>query len=232
MNADPAVPAPPQPRQQPNHRPKGLWVGVVAVGLVLVALIGYLSWTVHRQRAALRMLRDTVSESGLSQEATEASWLGLYSSPEEISGFTGTVLAIERAYSGGLEYRMTFYTDVRSRDDIEEPEKRGDVVVEGDTMYLPRARGYYRDGKAILSADIDRYTRRQICGRTVLLRDDALKAFTQDNKLYDYGILIKVADTVERFANLDDARHESIKVLYDNPASGWNDPFVNGPNER
>jgi len=224
--------AAPEPSRDSKGARRALRIGAATVALILVAAVGSLSWTVYRQRAALLKLQHAIASPDQNQEAGEASWVGLYSSPEEISGFSGTVLAIEKGYYGDLQYRMTFYSDVRSNDDIDEAVKSGDVLVDGDKLYLPRAAGHYRDGKAVLSADIERYSRREIGGRTVLLRDDALKAFTQENKLYDYGILIKVADSLQRFASLDDVRHDSIKVLYDDPAKGWNDPFVNGPNER
>jgi hypothetical protein len=232
MPTEPSNHAPSEPRRDSNGVQRSLRIGAAAVGLILVAAVGLLSWTVYRQRAALLKLQRAIASPDQNQESEDASWVGLYSSPKEISGFSGTALAIEKGYYGGLQYRMTFYSDVGSSDDIDEAVKSGDVLVDGDKLYLPRAGGQYRDGKAVLSADIDRYSRREICRRTVLLRDDALKAFTQENMLYDYGILIKIADSVERFASLDDARHESIKVLYDDPAKSWNDPFVNGPNER
>jgi hypothetical protein len=169
----------------------------------------------------------------VSAGGEEQSWVGLYSSPAEIEGFSGTVLAIERtAVGGALKYRMTFYSDVVSSDSIEEPEITGWILVDGDRIYVPQARGYYREGKPTLNADVTRYTRRQMQGRTVLLRDDALEALTKEDKLYDYGVLIKVADKVDLLTKLDEVKHESIKTLYRDAAKEWKDPFVHGPNRR
>ena len=75
-------------------------------------------------------------------------------------------------------------------------------------------------------------TRAVIQGHTVLLRDDALKAYRENNQLYDYGILIRVSDKATLFTDLDHVKHESIKVLYQDRSKGWDDPFVHGPNPR
>ncbi len=64
------------------------------------------------------------------------------------------------------------------------------------------------------------------------MRDDAYNAFIKENKLYDYGILIRVASIVDPFLDLDEVEHKSIKELYDDKKKTWNDPFVHGPNER
>ena len=165
-------------------------------------------------------------------QTPQDSWVGIYSSTSEIGGFSGTVLAIEKDFRDALQYRMTFYSDVVLANAIKETEKHGDVLTDSDKLYVPTAYGHYLHGKPSLEASVTRYTRLEIKGRKVLLRDDALKAYREHNQLYDYGILIKVADTVDRFAKLDDAKHESIKVLYENPSKKWEDPFVNGPNKR
>ena len=172
------------------------------------------------------------AESEKQPAAELDSWLGIYSSPSEIGGFSGTILAIGKNFDKELAYRMTIYSDVVLTDAIEEAEKRGDLIADGDKLYVPSAWGWYRDGKPDLKASLTRYTRLEINGREVLLRDDALKAFRQENKLYDYGILIKVADKVERFAKLEEVKHESIKVLYGDRSQNWKDPFTNGPNKR
>ena len=127
---------------------------------------------------------------------------------------------------------MTFYSDVADRDEIIESEKHGDVIVDGDKLFVPTASGSFKDGKPSLHAEITRYTRLQIKGHTVLLRDDALKAYREQNQLYNYGILIKVAESITYTEKLSVAKHESIKVLYENASKEWKDPFVNGPNKR
>lgn len=162
-----------------------------------------------------------------------SSWIGIYSSTSEIGGFTGTVLSLEDAFThGSLRYRMKFRSDVVVADMIRESEKDGQPLVEGDELYLPEASGYVLDGKTSLWASITRYTRVNLQGRTVLMRDDALRAFRKNNRLYDYGILIKVLDRGDPFLNLAAVKHESIKVLYQNTTGPWQDPFVHGPNPR
>jgi len=146
--------------------------------------------------------------------------------------FTGTVLVIEAGSGNALDYRMTFYTDVGSENDIREKYKSGSLLTDGDRLYLPMASGYRSAEGTHLIASIDRYTRAIINDRLVLLRDDALRAWQHGQRLYDYGILIRVADTPGFVATLDDVKHESIKVLYQDRSKPWKDPFVSGPNER
>lgn len=162
-----------------------------------------------------------------------SSWIGVYSSTSEIGGFTGTVLSLEDTFTaGGLRYRMKFHSDVVVANMIRESEEHGQPLVEGDELYLPEATGYVLDGKTSLSASITRYTRINVQGRTVLMRDDALREFRKHNRLYDYGILVKVLDKADLFLNLADVKHESIKVLSQNTTRPWQDPFVHGPNAR
>jgi hypothetical protein len=160
-------------------------------------------------------------------------WIGVYSSPAETGGFSGTVLAVEQGFrSNDLGYEMTFYTDAHSADAIEEKVKHGNVLVQGDQLFLPEASGYKREGEISLGGYVTRYTRVRVNARTVLMRDDALREFAEHDRLYDYGILIKVSDVAEYAADLEKAKHESIKVLYKDPNKEWKDPFVNGANER
>ena len=175
----------------------------------------------------------TTQAAGSAQDESFATWVGVYASPEEISGFTGTVLALQRWVRGeDLSYRMTFYTDVGSADDIEQDELTGTCLVDGDQVYLPTAHGSYRDGKPQLLAMVQRYTRVSVNGKTVLMRDDALRAFRETNKLYDYGILIKVSDTRSVAMDLHSVEHPSLKTLYEDASRPWQDPFLHGPNER
>jgi hypothetical protein len=164
--------------------------------------------------------------------STDSSWIGVYSSPSEIGGYSGTALSIEKSFSGGLEHRMTFYSDVVIKGSIEQSELEGDVLIDGDKIYIATASGFYSHRKPVLSGRVERYTRVRIKGRTVLLRDDALEAYRRHDRLYDYGILIKVADRTDSSVDLKNVRHESIKVLYRNPKNEWNDPFVHGANKR
>jgi hypothetical protein len=176
----------------------------------------------------------TASYGDEPKKRPDTDWVGIYSSPAEIGGFSGTVIAIHNdiGLGGRLVYRMTFYSDVVSEDDITEKEKSGTLLTDGDKLYVPVAHGYYVDKRPHLLAFVDRYTRVQINGRTVLLRDDALKAFRERNQLYDYGVLIKAADNVDPVEGLDKVKHESIKVLYADQSKDWKDPFIDGPNSR
>ena len=53
-------------------------------------------------------------------------------------------------------------------------------------------------------------------------------ALRKENKLYDYGILVKVKDQADFMLDLGKVEHPSVKVLYSDPAKSWNDPFVHG----
>lgn len=152
-----------------------------------------------------------------ASEENPSSWVGVYSSPSEVGGFSGTVLSIERMLTTeSLSYRMTFSSDLGGA----RGEKHGWPLVEGDRLYLP------------VSSQITRYRRVNVKGHTVLMEDEALRAFREQNRLYDYGILIKVLDKGDPFLNLTSVKHESIKVLYQNATAPWQDPFVHGPNAR
>jgi hypothetical protein len=176
------------------------------------------------------------SAAAASAEIAELSpdhVLGIYSSPSEVGGFTGTVLVLERGVGGDLRYEMTFYSDVVSPDDIEQEIQTGGVLIEGDHVYIPRAHGYYHDGVPRLLASIDRYTIVTINGHQTLMRDDAYKVYQQENRLFDYGILIRVSDPPPLFwSDFASVEHKSIKVLYEDPTKEWQDPYVHGPNER
>jgi hypothetical protein len=66
----------------------------------------------------------------------------------------------------------------------------------------------------------------QCCSATTL------KAYEEHNRLYDYGILIKVANLAKPLQDLSMVKHESIKLLFHDRSKLWKDPFVSGPNSR
>jgi hypothetical protein len=174
-----------------------------------------------------------VAETSTAPRVNDDDWVGVYSSPEEIGGFSGTVLVIDKSIVGdGLNYRKSFYSDVHVADDIEQDVRTGSCLIDGNRIFIPEAFGYMRDGKPQLQASIERFTRATINGRVVLLRDDARQAYESENKLYDYGILMKVADKADLLLKFDEVKHESIKVLYTDQSKAWKDPFTHGPNER
>ena len=160
-------------------------------------------------------------------------WIGVYSSPSEIEGFSGTVLVIEKKlFNDDLGYRKSFYSDVELPDSIDQDITSGSCLIEENRIYIPEAYGFYRDGRPSLLASIKRYTKVEVNGHITLMRDDAYKAFKTENKLYDYGILIKVSMEADRLYDLDEVEHKSIKILYDDKTKPWKDPFVSGSNER
>lgn len=160
-------------------------------------------------------------------------WVGVYCSPKEIRGFSGTVLVVEKDYTGEhLRFDMRFTSDFSSADSIRQPEQSGSCVAERHRLFVPRAYGYYHDGKPVIASSLTRYTRMVVNGHVVLMRDDALEAFTRKDKLYDYGILIRTGRELARRQALREVPAPSIKLLYRDPAKPWNDPFVAGPNER
>lgn len=166
-------------------------------------------------------------------EKSLSSWEGVYTSPSEIGGFSSTVLSLEEEFGGrGLRARMRSRSDVVDVNKIQEAEQHAFPLTDRDHLYLPKALGYVHDGKTSLLATVERYTRVTIQGHAVLMRDDALQAFRAQNRLYDYGILMKVLDKSDLFLDLGTAQHQSIKVLYVNATAPWADPFVHGPNQR
>ena len=169
---------------------------------------------------------DNKSETRLDQ------WIGVYSSPSEIGGFTGTVLVLQKSLYDDLDYRKTFYSDVRSDDDIDQDLRSGSCLIENERIYIPEAFGSYRDGKPHLLASIERYNMVMINGHVCLMRDDAYNAFKSKGTLYDYGILIKVSNDAGLLIDFEKVEHKSIKDLYADKTKDWNDPFINGPNER
>ena len=162
-----------------------------------------------------------------------ASWNGVYTSPAEIGSFSGTALILDkRKDDHDLFYRMRFYTDSRDVNEIQEDEKFGSALADGEQLFLPEASAKKEDGTITTFAHIDRYRRTTINSHVVLMRDDAWKAYTEQNALYDYGILIKVESKDGLLTDLKKVKHESIKSLYADPSKPWNDPFVFGPNSR
>ncbi len=141
-------------------------------------------------------------------------------------------MVISNLLKDELSYRKTFYTDVVSTNDIEQDVHSGTCLVEDERIYIPDAFGYYQEGEPVLLADVTRYHRVIVDGEVTLMRDDAWEAFQSSNKLYDYGILIRVSTESGLLVDLRKAEHKSIKVLYSDKTRPWQDPFVAGPNDR
>jgi hypothetical protein len=156
----------------------------------------------------------------------DSTWIGVYSTPSEMSDLNGTVLSVEKPdrplTPQHFNYRMFLYSDLENADEIPQEELSGDILVEGEHLFLPMAAGYHSPDKKepVLSASLYRYTRMSIRGHTVLLRDDALRHYYEDKTLYQPGILIRVAVDATKISKLADARHESISVLGDPTKEG------------
>jgi hypothetical protein len=183
--------------------------------LICLWLVGCSEKTPAPERSASKV---AVAEKSTAPAANDDDWVGVYSSPEEIGAFSGTVLVIDKSNDGdGPNYRKSFHSDVHVQivgmSAIEQDVRTGSCLIDGNRIFIPEASGYMQDGKPELRASIERFTRATINGRVVLLRDDAQQAYESENKLYDYGILIKVADTADLLLDLDEVRHESIKSL-------------------
>jgi len=158
------------------------------------------------------------------------SWHGIYVSTCEISGYSGTAMSLGPLEDGQRKYRKHFYSCV-STDSPELPP----IIETNENKLTITERHGFRTSDGTLHDPIEyetKYTRMKINGHIVLLRDDALKQFESDNKLSDYGVLVKISDNHESIDDLSNAPHPSIRALYEEPDSGWNDPFVHGANSR
>ena len=171
--------------------------------------------------------QDTVATT---EEQVSANWEGIYVSTNEIAGYSGTAISIGPLNKGQREYRKHFYSCISS-DEKELPP----VIRTNEDELTITERYEFRLSDGTIDDPLEhttRYTRMKINNQIVLLRDDALKQFKLENKLYDYGVLVKISDVHDSIEDLSKAPHPSIRTLYENPSAGWNDPFVNGANPR
>ena len=146
----------------------------------------------------------------------EMIWRGIYVSTSEIMGYSGTVLSLGAVKDGKRACRKYFYSDVVNKP----PELPPIIETSGDQLLVTEIRTQTK------------YTRLEINGHVVLMREDALKQYKENNKLYDYGILIKISDDPTSAQDLTRVKHPSIRILYENKNADWNDPFLHGPNPR
>ena len=162
-----------------------------------------------------------------------SDWIGIYTSPSEIKGFSHTVLAIDNRDSGVRAMRV-FRSDIEMSELIDPGDRDGACIIEGDQIYISEGWGLKRGDEVMVYGALERYTRVEINERVVLMRDGAYSAYKKEGKLYDYGVLIKVGDDPSNKGGVSwkGAAHESIKVLYADPTKPWKDSFVHGPNER
>ncbi len=140
------------------------------------------------------------------------SWVGVYATPRETIGGSGTVLLIGKV-GDRFHYRRTYYTDVQFYSEIDEIEKFGIPLLDEGKLYLPMANGFSHEHGTQLSASVARYVQRKVNGRVVLISAEAERAFDQGDRLYTNGILIKTEVEPTLVLDLNTVAHESVSVL-------------------
>jgi hypothetical protein len=145
--------------------------------------------------------------------STEPGIEGVYCTGSEIGGFSGTVLELRDG-----RFRYWFYSDVVGPNEPHLP-VIGDYSMEGEKVVL-------RDNRVnptIWNPDT-------VNGIRVLWRDDGLKVWRDQRKIYDYSVLIKTDATIPKNGMIEGP---SIRSLYDarmrRRVPVWKDPFVYGP---
>lgn len=140
---------------------------------------------------------------------------GVYRSPAEISDFSGTTLELKHG-----KFRYWFYSDVRSGNEPEYP-LTGDYTFQNGEVAL----SHEQVNQRLWTVDV-------VHGIPVLWRDDALKAWKEERKIYDYGVLIWTADGIPE-DDFSQVKQLSVRELYDATKKAevktWQDPFVHGP---
>lgn len=133
---------------------------------------------------------------------------GLFLTPKEIAGYTETMLLLQDQH-----YQYWFYSDLRGQHEPQYPIK-GAFSFDGENIRL--------DGEHVSQKE---WRLVNINGVQVLMREDAYSLWIKEGQLYDYGILIYCPPAP------DNTRLEnpSIRVLVDDAASDWKDPFVHDP---
>src|SRR5262245_22804499 len=138
---------------------------------------------------------------------------GLYCTGSEIGGFSGTVLELRDG-----KFRYWFYSDVAGPDEPHYP-VIGKYSVDGEKVVLAGT----LVGQSIWYPDT-------VNGIRVLWRDDGLRVWRDQRKIYDYAVLIK---TDARVSDDGIVQGPSIRSLYDGPRRRrvrvWKDAFVHGP---
>ena len=138
---------------------------------------------------------------------------GLYLIPEEVGGYQHERLELRNGH-----FHYWFSSDVV-------------VFVEGHEVSPTKSpiRGTFRvEGHKILFSDhqVDERYIDTVNGHAVLWRSDGNSIWERQHKIYDYGVLIKVASRGSQ------AESPSVRVLYDEQmrkkVKVWRDPFVHG----
>ncbi len=139
---------------------------------------------------------------------------GVYATPGEISGFSGTILELKDG-----KFRYWFYSDVGGLDEPKYP-----------------VSGYYEftEGKVLLRGG--RVNEREwfvdvVNGTPVLWRDDAIKVWKKNRKIYNYGVLLWTRNDIPD-DDVDKLERLPVSTLYSaekkKQVKEWRDPFVHG----
>jgi hypothetical protein len=139
---------------------------------------------------------------------------GVYATPDEISGFSGTTLELK---DGGFRY--WFHSDVGG---LNEPE------------YPIIGKYEFQNGVVLLNStqvNQSQWFIDVVHGTPVLWREDALKIWKRDRKIYDYGVLVWSENDIQD-DDLNKLQRRSVRDLYSeekkNEIKEWKDPFVHG----
>ena len=132
---------------------------------------------------------------------------GVYVHPNEIGGFTGTILELKDG-----EFRYWFCSDV-GRDDTPYPQK-GTYAVDDGVLKLSNGRRWYIGNAGELA---------------LLWRSDALAVWQESNRVYDYGILVRIEhDVPELIWQIESPSINVVNQALGRPSSVWRDPFIYG----
>lgn len=136
---------------------------------------------------------------------------GTYCTGSEIGGFSGTIIELQKG-----KFRYWFYSDVGGVDEPTYP-----IVGEYELKDGALTLKHEQVNQAVWYPDV-------VNGIPVLWREDGLRTWKADKKVYDYAVMIKTEGTVSDEGMLNGP---SIKVLYDpaDASKAWQDPFIYGP---
>ena len=133
---------------------------------------------------------------------------GVYVTSSEIRGFTGTILELRDG-----AYRYWFYSDVGTNDSTM-PET-GTYAVEYGIVQLSNGDPWHVGNIGELG---------------LLWRSDALEAWKQSERIYDYGILVRTEQAVPSlWWEIESPSIDIVKQALWRPTSNWRDPFIVGP---
>ena len=139
---------------------------------------------------------------------------GLYLIPEEVGGYQHERLELRNGH-----FRYWFSGDVVT---VHEGHNANPTVDPIHGTFRVEDRKILFSNRQVPERYVD-----TINGHAVLWRPDGKSIWERQHKIYDYAVLIKVAD------HGSETESPSVRVLYDarmrKKIRGWRDPFVHGP---